>query len=35
MSASAASTASVAGWELFPHGADVGVRGLIMAARYK
>ena len=27
MSASAASTASVAGWELFPHGADVGVRG--------
>lgn len=27
MSVSAASTASVAGWELFPHGADVGVRG--------
>jgi len=27
MSASAASSANVAGWELFPHGADVGVRG--------
>ena len=27
MSASAALTASMAGWELFPHGADVGVRG--------
>lgn len=27
MSGSAASNASTAGWEHFPHGADVGVRG--------
>src|SRR5271166_4820017 len=27
MSAPAGSSANVAGWELFPHGADVGVRG--------
>lgn len=27
MSRLAASNASAAGWELFPHGADVGVRG--------
>lgn len=27
MSSPAASNANVAGWELFPHGADIGIRG--------